>query len=167
MTARACTVAGVADGVGQARDWVVEALHTAGCAGWLVDTAGLVVSELVMNAVVHTASGQPEGTVRIELLVGVGRARVSVMDAGTEASEPRVPRSCPDPDTAQASRGLYLVDQWAERIGVHGDGRRGRIVFADIAEPSTSPSQDTARSGALPKRRLGTRPGGRIPQESR
>lgn len=81
---------------------------------------------------------------RIELLVGAGRVRISVMDAGTEMSEPRVPRSCPDPDNAKASRGLHLVDQWVQRIGVHGDGRGRRTsLLRSLAHEMRSDEQRT------------------------
>lgn len=164
MSAAACTVAGEPGSVAQARHWVGDVLRTAGCDNWLVEDAVAVTSELVTNAVRHTASGQPEGTVRIEVLTGACRVRVSVIDGGTEFSEPTVPRCCPDPDLPEAPRGLYLVDRWAERFAFCGDGR-GRTVFADLT--GTDEPAD-AMSAALPQRRphaarSGDNGGGRSP----
>ncbi|TQN30276.1 histidine kinase-like protein [Haloactinospora alba] len=150
-------MAGEPDSVAQVRWWVTGILRTAGYGICLVETAALVTSELITNALKHTASGHPDGTVRVELLTGACWVRVSVTDAGTEESEPTVPRSCPVSDFPEAARGLYLVDQRAERIGVPGDAR-GRIVFADIATP-TSPDEagNETLLVRLPKRTVHTR----------
>lgn len=159
MSAAACTVAGEPDSIAQARHWVRDVLRTAGCENRLVENAVSVTSELVTNALVHTASGRPEGTVRIEVLTGACRVRVSVIDAGTEKSEPTVPRSCPDLDVAEAPRGLYLVDQWAERLGFCGD-ERGRTVFADLAPPTSADGAASGPPTELPRRPRRARPVG-------
>jgi anti-sigma regulatory factor (Ser/Thr protein kinase) len=46
------------------------------------DTAVLLGSELVTNAVVHSASGLPSGTISIVVLQLTGAVRVEVIDPG-------------------------------------------------------------------------------------
>lgn len=149
MTVAARTMAGVPDSVAEARRWVADVLRGRGDA-WLAERAVLIVSELVTNAVKYAG-----GQVRVELSIGVGRIRVSVIDTGTNLSEPMVPRARPDPDDAEAPRGLYLVDLWAERVRVCG-GPRGRSVHADVATGSSAsgrPQGDEAYlARTLPRR---------------
>lgn len=151
MRPEVCTVPGVADSVAEVRGWVGEVLRAAGFRDRLVENSVAVVSELVTNAVKYTNSARPGGTVRVELQIGTRRVRLSVIDAGTESCEPIVPRCCPDPDVAEAPRGLYLTDQWAQRIAVHGD-ERGRIVAADLAADAGPEQSGSPTPQPLPRR---------------
>ncbi|MFJ4921998.1 ATP-binding protein [Streptomyces sp. NPDC088725] len=95
----------------------------------LCDTAELVVSELVTNAVLHTASSK----ISCEMHVLPGRVRLEVNDQGGESAvrgghstgRP-LAAHCPD-HQAEGGRGLLLVDRMAEAWGVranqHGAGR--------------------------------------------
>lgn len=77
----------------------------------LVDTAGLLVSELVTNVSLHTASL----AVSLEAVVRRDRVRVSVYD-DSPAGSPPVP-SMPDQDS-DSGRGLLLVQAMAQAWGV-------------------------------------------------
>jgi anti-sigma regulatory factor (Ser/Thr protein kinase) len=77
------------------------------------DTAVLLCSELVTNAVVHSASGLPGGTVTIVVLRLTGAVRVEVIDHGSAASTPVVKGEVLAPD----GHGLFLVDQLAGSWG--------------------------------------------------
>ncbi|MFI7144434.1 ATP-binding protein [Nonomuraea sp. NPDC050022] len=122
---------GVAHSVAVARHCVGGMLTAAGHLD--VDDVRLVVSELVANAVLHTASGLCGGMVAIEVIaVGVATARVDVTDDGAGA----VPRPRVVDDDGCTGRGLLLVDQYSATWGVRvlGGGRR-----ATWAEVSTGP----------------------------
>lgn len=92
--------------------------------GQLADSAVLVLSELVSNAVRH-ASG--EGMRVTVTRVGAGRVRVAVLDRDT--TRPRV--QDPDPG-AERGRGLIIVDSESADWGVDllPGGKR---VWADLA----------------------------------
>lgn len=72
----------------------------------------LVVSELVTNALRHTASGLPEGKVLIQLALVPARLVLSVTDDGPlpscSPSYPQVQPLCPD---SLHGRGLRLVTE--------------------------------------------------------
>jgi len=98
------------------------------------DVVALLVSELVTNAVLHSASGQPDGT----LLVGYQlarqeldpkrlRLRVEVRDLGG----PGHPRRCQHGLESRGRRGLELVEALASRWGV-ARHPRGRVVWFEL-----------------------------------
>jgi anti-sigma regulatory factor (Ser/Thr protein kinase) len=81
------------------------------------DTVQLVVSELVTNAIVHSRSGAPGGTVTVALCPAPGGLLVQVRDDGGP-SEPRLASPAADPKNgAEQGYGLLLVDSLAERWG--------------------------------------------------
>lgn len=82
----------------------------------LADTAELLASELVTNALVHTG----RGAVFDAVLTGEHRLRVEVQD-GTS----RLPGRRHPGDTATSGRGLLLVEALADDWGVQlrGDGK--------------------------------------------
>jgi serine/threonine-protein kinase RsbW len=85
---------------------VVEALLAGhDVASGLVRDAGLVVHELVVNAVRHGAPG-PEGTVELWCVVETGSVEVSVVDGGAEGD---VEVLAPD-DERPTGRGLVMVE---------------------------------------------------------
>ncbi|WP_405900911.1 ATP-binding protein [Streptomyces sp. NBC_00727] len=93
------------------------------------DAAVLIVSELVTNAVVHTASSR----VLCELRRLDGRLRISVQDQGRRPGGPQLGRGSDD----EHGRGLLLVDSLAGAWGSHDAGdRSGRIVWAELPHGS-------------------------------
>jgi anti-sigma regulatory factor (Ser/Thr protein kinase) len=98
------------------------------------DLVALLVSELVTNAVVHSASGRADGT----LLVGYQlahdelnpkrlRLRVEVRDLGG----PTNPRRCPHALESSGRRGLEVVEVLANRWGIDRHPR-GRAVWFEL-----------------------------------
>ncbi|GAA3088937.1 ATP-binding protein [Streptosporangium carneum] len=81
----------------------------------------LLVSEVVTNSVVHSASGEG-GRVAMTVAVDAGAVLVEVSDAGSGASAPHVRN---DPQ-AENGRGMFLVDLLASRWGIRDDGGSGR-----------------------------------------
>ncbi|WP_412714673.1 ATP-binding protein [Streptomyces nanhaiensis] len=109
-----------------ARHLLAEWLHRWHCPQSVVDTAQLVVSEFVTNAVVHTVSD------RIACLLQHGdrRLRIEVRDQGTGA--PGLAARSADPE-ATSGRGLQLVDALADSWGdIPAAQARGRVVWAEL-----------------------------------
>jgi serine/threonine-protein kinase RsbW len=95
------------------------------------ETVQLVVSELVTNAIVHTKSGAPGGTVTVALCPGLGGVLVQVRDDGGP-SEPRLTSVTADPGSgAEQGYGLLLVDALADRWGSISSPD-GRITWCRI-----------------------------------
>lgn len=105
--------------VAQARRFVASLL--AGCP--FADTAVLLTSEVVTNALAHTVSGDG-GTFEVVVWRGARTACVAVVDGGASGT-PAAGRFDPD---AEAGRGLALVDSLAARWG-HEGGTAGRAVW--------------------------------------
>lgn len=96
------------------------------------DTAALIVSELVTNAVVHTASD----SVGCELTDFDGLLRIAVQDQGILPTGPRLRRVAPE----EGGRGLLLVDAVSNAWGAHEDERRpGRLVWAELLHRAGGP----------------------------
>ncbi|WP_237407435.1 ATP-binding protein [Streptomyces sp. M2CJ-2] len=114
--------------------------------GWAVsedtcDTAALVVSELVTNAIVHTAGSQ----IVCELHDGDDVVRIAVLDEGCGPDQPRAnTRQQPEDEHG---RGLLLVDAVSHAWGAHEHGP-GLLVWADLprkadkARPPDEPHND-------------------------
>ncbi|WP_159037039.1 ATP-binding protein [Streptomyces specialis] len=93
--------------------------------GDTADSAQLVVSELVTNALRHTGSR----TVGCELRRVEGALRVAVASDGTG------PQGAPGPaaEDDESGRGLFLVCALAKVWGVRPrEGGRGHVVWADL-----------------------------------
>ncbi|HEX7106546.1 MAG TPA: ATP-binding protein [Acidothermaceae bacterium] len=88
----------------------------------LLDAAGLLVSELVTNAVVHART---DVTLRVILRRGV--LRIEVTDGSPIVPAPRRPAGL-----AGTGRGLQLVDRLADRWGV-SKARRGKTIWFELA----------------------------------
>lgn len=94
-------------------------------AGDALDAAVLIVSELVTNAVVHTASAR----VVCELRCDESRLRISVQDQGHQPGGPRLSLTA----EGEHGRGLLLVDSMSSAWGSHDAGNHsGRIVWAEL-----------------------------------
>ncbi|MGW2822530.1 ATP-binding protein [Streptomyces sp. NPDC001443] len=120
--------------------------------GWSVcedtcDTAVLVVSELVTNAIVHTASSR----VVCELHDGDDRVRIAVRDEGCAPGEPHPSPQRPE---EEHGRGLLLIEALCHSWGAQEQGS-GLLVWAEIPRGAATP-----RIPAQPHNDLGwgTRP---------
>ncbi len=119
-------------------------LTRARLSGWALDedtcaTAELVVSELVTNAVVHTASRQ----VVCELHDGDDQVRIAVRDEGCAPGEPHPPPQRPE---EEHGRGLLLIAALCSAWGAQETGP-GLMVWADLPR--------SANNGAEPRSDLG------------
>ncbi|MFI2639568.1 ATP-binding protein [Streptomyces sp. NPDC018610] len=110
--------------------------------GWSVcedtcDTAVLVVSELVTNAIVHTASSH----VVCELTDGAGLVRIAVRDEGCAPGEPHPSPQRPE---EEHGRGLMLVEAMCHAWGTREHGP-GLVVWAELphtSAPTACPGQE-------------------------
>ncbi|MFK4067829.1 ATP-binding protein [Streptomyces sp. NPDC029674] len=100
--------------------------------GWAVrdddacDAAALVLSELVTNAVVHTASRR----IICELCADPEKLRIAVRDEGCGSGMPRPAHRGAD---EEHGRGLLLVDAVSSAWGVHDAGPGfGLTVWAEL-----------------------------------
>ncbi len=96
----------------------------------LYDTIALLVSELVTNAVKHTKAD----SIELALLAAPEKVRVEVACAGPSFNAPSEPRP-----TTQGGFGLFLVNELAERWGVH-ENDVTRVWFEVGSTPSSLPS---------------------------
>jgi len=119
---------GVGRSVWVARRCVGEVLIVAGHED--VDDVLLVVSELVTNALAHTASGEPGGFVTVEITsLDAVTAYIEVIDEGA-ATVPEVRNA----DAEECGgRGLWLVEAVAARWGVRDEGYRRRVVWVEMS----------------------------------
>ncbi|GGW68334.1 ATPase [Streptomyces lucensis JCM 4490] len=121
--------------------------------GWSVgadtcDNAALVVSELVTNAIVHTASSR----VVCELHDHDDTVRIAVRDEGCAPGEPHTAAQRPD---EEHGRGLFLVDALCRAWGAQEHGP-GLLVWAELARrtdaaPETAEPRNDLGWGARPK----------------
>jgi anti-sigma regulatory factor (Ser/Thr protein kinase) len=114
--------------VAEARALLRERL-TAWGAPQLRDSAELLLSEVVTNALVHTGGG----AVLTATLTRGGRCRLRVEVRDTSPHRPGAPRSAPD-DDASGGRGLLIVRALADAWGVRGE-EDGKTVWFELATP--------------------------------
>jgi len=112
------------------------------------DSAALVVSELVTNAIVHTASNR----VVCELHDDDDLVRIAVRDEGCAPGEPH---PSPQRGEEEHGRGLLLVDSLCHAWGAHEHGP-GLLVWAELPRKADMPCEDTGPRndlgwGARPK----------------
>jgi anti-sigma regulatory factor (Ser/Thr protein kinase) len=105
--------------VGRARLFVRDVLD--GCPA--ADDAVLLTSELVTNAIAHTASGKG-GKVVVTVYRADTRVRVEVQDDGSD----QAPVVHAVGEARESGFGLELVDLMADSWG-HCGGRRRRVVW--------------------------------------
>ena len=102
-------------------------------AGWslgrLEETAVLLVSELVTNAVQHARDA---GTVTLELTSEDAWLRIEVQDADPRWPQPRTPADCDE-----SGFGFILVDALASKWGVHHTAA-GKAVWAEVRARTTT-----------------------------
>jgi anti-sigma regulatory factor (Ser/Thr protein kinase) len=95
----------------------------------LVDTAELLATELVGNAVRHT-----KGPAALRVNWSAGVLRIGAWDADPEPPEP--PRSFDEGGDLEEGRGLALVNACADVWGWRpqaGRGSRGKYVWCELA----------------------------------
>ncbi|MFF9122112.1 ATP-binding protein [Streptomyces sp. NPDC014889] len=130
--------------------------------GWSVcedtcDAAALVVSELVTNAIVHTASRQ----IVCELHDGDELVRIAVRDEGCAPGEPLPSPRQPE---EEHGRGLLLVDAMCLAWGAHDQGT-GLVVWAELPRRTASARSDLgwgARPKPVPARDAGDKNGPQV-----
>ncbi|MEU2546146.1 ATP-binding protein [Streptomyces roseolus] len=112
------------ESVSRARHLTEERLLLWGRGPEIRDTAALVVSELVTNAVLHTASSR----IVCELRQGADSLRIAVRDEGGPAG-PRI-RDC---GADERGRGLLIVDALCEAWGAERTGHgTAQTVWAEL-----------------------------------
>ncbi|MEV4939404.1 ATP-binding protein [Streptomyces zaomyceticus] len=117
--------------VARARRLAEERLILWGCGPDIRDTVALVVSELVTNAVVHTASDR----VVCEIREGEETLRIAVRDEGGAAG-PRI-RDCGEDERG---RGLLIVDALCSAWGADRTGHgTAQVVWAELAHGMGEP----------------------------
>ena len=97
-----------------------------------LDTASLLVTEIVTNAVLHAMAPM---TLRVEVSADV--VRIEVRD-GSQLP-PRVHAFAP---TAATGRGLRLLESLAVRWGVRPEQSGGKVVWFEVGESSESLAAD-------------------------
>ena len=127
------TIRGRPEQVSRARAFVTA------LAGPAAETAALLTSELVANAVLHTSSGHDGGTVTVVVSDVPDGLLVEVVDDGSPDGGPEVSGD----RYATRGHGLFLVEQLAARWGFVQDGA-GTTVWFQVAAGS-----DPARDGQL------------------
>jgi serine/threonine-protein kinase RsbW len=94
----------------------------------VADTAVLLASELVTNAVRHSNSGTPGGTFTVVVLQTADGVGVEVRDDGSDVSSPVVK----DDVLSTGGHGLFLVESMAQQWG-YLRGEAGTTVWFWLA----------------------------------
>jgi anti-sigma regulatory factor (Ser/Thr protein kinase) len=140
------TVPGGPEHVSGTRAFVARTL--AGLSGVDCDAATLLTSELVTNAIRHTDSGAPGGTVTVVVIGVPSGVLVEVVDDGS-ADTPVVKGNL----FAAEGHGLFLVQQIAAQWGYLRDSAGTTVWFhlvaADVLDGPGAPHQPDARPGAI------------------
>lgn len=108
-----------------------------------LDDLEVCVSEMVSNAVRHTASGDG-GKVRVCFVDEGGVVRVEVTDDGAQGARPHLQ----DDLLADSGRGLRLIDGLARRWGFHAGGVR-TTVWAEFPQSRTGGNREGSSSYAV------------------
>jgi len=124
------TIPGRPEHVREARAFVAKALgelHPG------IDTAVLLTSELVTNAVMHSSSRCAGGSITVLIMETTGGLRIEVADEGSELSTPVVRGDV----YASDGHGLFLVQTMADQWGYLRDDS-GTTVWFWLGQPVTS-----------------------------
>jgi anti-sigma regulatory factor (Ser/Thr protein kinase) len=136
------TIPGRPEQVSAARAFVARIL-SANEVGTDHDTATLLTSEIVTNAIAHTKSGIPGGTVTI-VVIGIPRGvLVEIIDDGS-AGTPIVKGDL----YAAEGHGLFLVQHLAAQWGYLRDPAGTTVWFhlAAVEEPQQVPEQESPQA---------------------
>jgi len=112
------------------------------------DTAVLLVSELVSNAVVHARTD-------ISLTLRWDR---SVITVEVRDGSDRLPAPCDVPPVATSGRGLQIVDRMARSWGVRRIPGDGKITWFSLASEQPVPSDGPLGTREEPASRSSSRP---------
>jgi len=135
------TIPGIPEHVSVTRGFIVRTLAAVPRVD--SDAATLLTSELVTNAIQHTDSGAPGGTVTV-VVIGVPEGvLVEVVDDGS-ADTPAVK----GPRYAAEGQGLFLVQQLAARWGFLRDPAGTTVWFHLQAGPPDNACQSDMAAGA-------------------
>lgn len=124
------TIPGRPENVREARMFVAKALgelHPS------IDTAVLLTSELVTNAVMHSSSHCVGGAISVLIMETSGGIRIEVADEGSELSSPVVRGDV----YASDGHGLFLVQTMSDQWGYLRDDR-GTTVWFWLGQPVMS-----------------------------
>jgi anti-sigma regulatory factor (Ser/Thr protein kinase) len=116
------TIPGRPEHVREARSFVAKALgelHPS------LDSAVLLTSELVTNAVMHSSSRCAGGTITIVIMDATGGLRIEVTDGGSELSSPVVRGDV----YASDGHGLFLVQTLSDQWGYLRDDKGTTVWF--------------------------------------
>jgi serine/threonine-protein kinase RsbW len=116
------TFAGRPERVREARAFVARVL---GPAHPCLDVAILLASECAANSVRHSGSAAPGEAVTVTVALEASRVRVEVTDRAADG----VPVLRPAGEEAEGSRGLWLVDDLADRWGYERGGGQAVTWF--------------------------------------
>lgn len=116
---------GVARSAGDARRWVVELLRGQVAAETL-ETAELLVSEVVTNAILHSDSAGPGGLVTVRVGLSGDLVHIEVVDDGSATNVPAILTA---DDDSLSGRGLSWVDRLAVAWGADRDDEAGGVVW--------------------------------------
>jgi anti-sigma regulatory factor (Ser/Thr protein kinase) len=111
--------------VAAARHQMAAHLQAQGINGEVADSAVLLVSELVTNAILH---GEPPVELRVD--TPQDHVHIEVHDGDREALV-LLPRAAPLPHDRMGGRGLRLVQSLSSRWGLDEDDR-GKCVWFEI-----------------------------------
>ena len=149
MVLGSLTIPGRPEQVGLARAFVARALATSR-ADADTDTATLLTSEIVTNAIQHTRSGRADGTVTIVVIGVSGGILVEIIDDGA-AGAPVVKGDL----YAAEGHGLFLVEHLASQWGYQRDEAGTTVWFHLPASyeprpPAGRPDSPTAQARSRP-----------------
>ncbi|MFV2197184.1 ATP-binding protein [Nocardiopsis sp. LOL_012] len=150
------TLVALPNAVAFAREFTRSSLHH-GASPDVVDSAELIVSELVTNAV--EAGGLTMTTpvsaisrrhfIHVVISVQGGQLLIEVWDAGNGT-----PTRRPVTTDAEHGRGLFLVEMLSQRWGVVPSPRGGKTVWCVLALAAGPPERRTAEASPPPLRPL-------------
>jgi anti-sigma regulatory factor (Ser/Thr protein kinase) len=118
LTLTAAHIAGIVD----VRHQLAQALESRGFAASMVDTALLLATELLSNALIHTTANSGPAAVRLDVHVNGSRLVIAVTDP-----DPRLPGVRPAEPNAEHGRGLALVEALATRWGTRSAPARKTV----------------------------------------
>lgn len=113
--------------VATARDDLLNTLALWGLGG-VADSAVLVLSELLTNAIRHARTASPDLDIETRFLRFGGRLRIEVLDSGDAWPVQR-----PADSEALSGRGLLLVDAVSDSWDVLPREGSGKIVWAEFS----------------------------------
>jgi anti-sigma regulatory factor (Ser/Thr protein kinase) len=119
---RSATLDAVALSAQAARSVVHSTCTDAQVPAPVTETALLLVSEVVTNAITH-GDGRPV----LDIEVNSDRMRVCVTDAAAD-----VPRVQPQDDASEHGRGMFIVDSLASRWGVSPLAPTGKSIWFEL-----------------------------------